>query len=160
MGIWFEKVFRFKGFKEKQNSSVMKKVLSFAAIVVMIVGFGCDKSNQIVTDMELGRDMFNGSGNINAAVSHLEQAKKIEENPTEARTLLAIAYHYGLSTGDARALGKESAYKTKGKDLVSGLSKTEVQAVLDRLLERRRYHKAAMDVIVASGQKGIPVLLG
>merc|ERR1712098_74724 len=99
-------------------------------------------------------------GNINSAVSHLEQAKKIEENPTEARTLLAIAYHYGLSTGDARALGEESAYKTKGKDLVSSLSKTEVQAVLDRLLERRRYHKAAMDVIVASGQKGIPVLLG
>ena len=138
----------------------MKKVLSLTAIVVIIVGFGCDQSNQIVTDMELGRDMFNGSGNLNAAVGHLEKAKKVEENPTEARTLLVIAYYYGLSTGDARALGKESTYKSKGKDLVSSLSKTEIQAILDRLLEHRRYHKAAMDVIVASGQKGVPVLLG
>ena len=138
----------------------MKKVLSFAAIVVMIVGFGCDQSSQIVTDMELGRDMLNGSGNLNAAVGHLEKAKEVEENPTEARTLLVIAYYYGLSTGDARALGEESTYKSKGKDLVSSLSKTEIQAILDRLLEHRRYHKAAMDVIVASGQKGVSVLLG
>jgi hypothetical protein len=138
----------------------MKKVLSFAAIVCLIVGFGCDQSSQIVTDMELGRDMLNGSGNLNAAVGHLEKAKEVEENPTEARTLLVIAYYYGLSTGDARALGEESTYKSKGKDLVSSLSKTEIQAILDRLLEHRRYHKAAMDVIVASGQKGVSVLLG
>ena len=137
----------------------MKKVLSFTAIVVMVVGFGCDQSSQIVTDMELGRDMLNGSGNLNAAVGHLEKAKEVEANPTEARTLLVIAYYYGLSTGDARALGEESTYKSKGKNLVSSLSKTEIQAILDRLLEHRRYHKAAMDVIVASGQKGVSVLL-
>ncbi|MBM79124.1 MAG: hypothetical protein CMJ78_00845 [Planctomycetaceae bacterium] len=137
----------------------MKQVLTLVAVMVMIFGVGCDQSNKIVTDMELGRDYLNGSGSLNDAVRHLKKAKETEQNPTEARVLLAIAYFYGLSTGDATALGKNTEYERDGKALASSLGSAELQAILDLLTERHRYHKGAMDAIVAAGSNSVPVLV-
>ena len=137
----------------------MKQVLTLVAVMVMIFGVGCDQSNKIVTDMELGRDYLNGSGSLNDAVRHLKKAKETEQNPTEARVLLAIAYFYGLSTGDATALGKTTEYERDGKALASSLGSAELQAILDLLTERHRYHKGAMDAIVAAGSNSVPVLV-
>ena len=137
----------------------MKQVLTLVAVMVMIFGVGCDQSNKIVTDMELGRDYLNGSGSLNDAVRHLKKAKETEQNPTEARVLLAVAYFYGLSTGDATALGKTTEYERDGKALASSLGSAELQAILDLLTERHRYHKGAMDAIVAAGSNAVPVLV-
>ena len=137
----------------------MKQVLTLVAVMVMIFGVGCDQSNKIVTDMELGRDYLNGSGSLNDAVRHLKKAKETEQNPTEARVLLAVAYFYGLSTGDATALGKATEYERDGKALASSLGSAELQAILDLLTERHRYHKGAMDAIVAAGSNSVPVLV-
>jgi HEAT repeat protein len=137
----------------------MKQVLILVAVMVMIFSIGCDQSNKIVTDMELGRDYLNGSGSLNDAVRHLKKAKDTEQNPTEARVLLAVAYFYGLSTGDAIALGQATEYKRDGQALASSLGDAELQAILDLLTERRRYHKGAMDAIVAAGGNAVPVLV-
>ena len=137
----------------------MKQVLTLVAVMVMIFGVGCDQNNKIVTDMELGRDYLNGSGSLNDAVRHLKKAKETEQNPTEARVLLAVAYFYGLSTGDATALGKTTEYERDGKALASSLGSAELQAILDLLTERHRYHKGAMDAIVAAGSNSVPVLV-
>ena len=137
----------------------MKQVLTLVAVMVMIFGVGCDQNNKIVTDMELGRDYLNGSGSLNDAVRHLKKAKETEQNPTEARVLLAVAYFYGLSTGDATALGKTADYKRDGQALASSLGSAELQAILDLLTERHRYHKGAMDAIVAAGSNAVPVLV-
>ena len=137
----------------------MKQVLILVAVIVMIFSIGCDQSNKIVTDMELGRDYLNGSGSLNDAVRHLKKAKETEQNPTEARVLLAVAYFYGLSTGDATALGKNTEYERDGKALASSLGSAELQAILDLLTERHRYHKGAMDAIVAAGSNSVPVLV-
>ena len=137
----------------------MKQVLTLVAVMVMIFGVGCDQNNKIVTDMELGRDYLNGSGSLNDAVRHLKKAKETEQNPTEARVLLAIAYFYGLSTGDATALGKTTEYERDGKALASSLGSAELQAILDLMTERHRYHKGAMDAIVAAGSNSVPVLV-
>ena len=137
----------------------MKQVLTLVAVMMMIFGVGCDQSNKIVTDMELGRDYLNGSGSLNDAVRHLKKAKETEQNPTEARVLLAVAYFYGLSTGDATALGKTTEYERDGKALASSLGSAELQAILDLLTERHRYHKGAMDAIVAAGSNSVPVLV-
>ena len=137
----------------------MKQVLTLVAVMMMIFGVGCDQSNKIVTDMELGRDYLNGSGSLNDAVRHLKKAKETEQNPTEARVLLTIAYFYGLSTGDATALGKTTEYERDGKALASSLGSAELQAILDLLTERHRYHKGAMDAIVAAGSNSVPVLV-
>ena len=137
----------------------MKQVLTLVAVMMMIFGVGCDQSNKIVTDMELGRDYLNGSGSLNDAVRHLKKAKETEQNPTEARVLLAVAYFYGLSTGDATALGKTTEYERDGKTLASSLGSAELQAILDLLTERHRYHKGAMDAIVAAGSNSVPVLV-
>ena len=137
----------------------MKQVLTLVAVMVMIFSVGCDQSNKIVTDMELGRDYLNGSGSLNDAVRHLKKAKETEQNPTEARVLLAVAYFYGLSTGDATALGKTADYKRDGQALASSLGSAELQAILDLLTERHRYHKGAMDAIVAAGSNAVPVLV-
>lgn len=137
----------------------MKQVLTLVAVMMMIFGVGCDQSNKIVTDMELGRDYLNGSGSLNDAVRHLKKAKETEQNPTEARVLLAVAYFYGLSTGDATALGKTTEYERDGKALASSLGSAELQAILDLMTERHRYHKGAMDAIVAAGSNSVPVLV-
>ena len=137
----------------------MKQVLILVAVMVMIFSVGCDQSNKIVTDMELGRDYLNGSGSLNDAVRHLKKAKDTEQNPTEARVLLAVAYFYGLSTGDAIALGQATEYKRDGQALASSLGDAELQAILDLLTERHRYHKGAMDAIVAAGGNAVPVLV-
>ena len=137
----------------------MKQVLTLVAVMVMIFGVGCGQNNKIVTDMELGRDYLNGSGSLNDAVRHLKKAKETEQNPTEARVLLAVAYFYGLSTGDATALGKTTEYERDGKALASSLGSAELQAILDLLTERHRYHKGAMDAIVAAGSNSVPVLV-
>ena len=137
----------------------MKQVLTLVAVMVMIFGVGCDQNNKIVTDMELGRDYLNGSGSLNDAVRHLKKAKETEQNPTEARVLLAVAYFYGLSTGDATALGKTTEYERDGKALASSLGSAELQAILDLMTERHRYHKGAMDAIVAAGSNSVPVLV-
>ena len=137
----------------------MKQVLTLVAVMVMIFGVGCDQNSKIVTDMELGRDYLNGSGSLNDAVRHLKKAKETEQNPTEARVLLAVAYFYGLSTGDATALGKTTEYERDGKALASSLGSAELQAILDLLTERHRYHKGAMDAIVAAGSNSVPVLV-
>jgi len=137
----------------------MKQVFTLVVVIVMMFAVGCDQGNKIVTDMELGRDYLNGSGSLNDAVRHLKKAKEIEQNPTEARVLLAVAYHYGLSTGDATALGKTAEYNRDGKALASNLGKAELQAILDLLTARHRYHKGAMDAIVAAGQKSVSVLV-
>ena len=137
----------------------MKQVLILVAVMVMIFSIGCDQSNKIVTDMELGRDYLNGSGSLNDAVRHLKKAKDTEQNPTEARVLLAVAYYYGLSTGDAIALGQATEYKRDGQTLASSLRSAELQAILDLLTERHRYHKGAMDAIVAAGGNAVPVLV-
>ena len=104
----------------------MKQVLILVAVMVMIFSVGCDQSNKIVTDMELGRDYLNGSGSLNDAVRHLKKAKDTEQNPTEARVLLAVAYFYGLSTGDAIALGQATEYKRDGQALASSLGDAEL----------------------------------
>ena len=137
----------------------MKQVLILVAVMVMICSVGCDQNNKIVTDMELGRDYLNGSGSLNDAVRHLKKAKDTEQNPTEARVLLAVAYFYGLSTGDAIALGQATEYKRDGQALASSLGDAELQAILDLLTERHRYHKGAMDAIVAAGGNAVPVLV-
>jgi ribosomal protein S13 len=143
-----------------QDPIVMKQVFTLVVVIVIVLGVGCDQSNKIVTDMELGRDYLNGSGSLNDAVHHLNKAKEIEQNPTEARVLLAVAYHYGLSTGDANALGKTAEYKSDGQALASSLKEAELQAILDLLTERHRYHKGAMDAIVAAGQNSVSILVG
>ena len=141
------------GGKDKRN---MKKLL-IILLLIGVVSFGCQE--QVITQLEVGRDKLLGAGLSLEAVQHLERAELEEENKVEPRTLLILAYSNAISTGAAKTQNLEARYQSERDRRVGELGEYEIKKILQLLGERHRVQKDAIQVLIDKGAPAVPFIL-
>ena len=141
----------------------MKRLLNILMILMLVAGAGCNQ--QVITQLEVGRDKLLDAGLEIEAIEHLKLAEtkeaKSEIEKVEPRALLLIAYTTALSTGDAQTLGANLVddYKVEREKRLAELNTAEMRKILDVLNERHRVQKDAMQVLIDKGNDAVPLLI-
>ena len=141
----------------------MKRLLKTLMILVLVAGAGCNQ--QVITQLEVGRDKLLDAGLEIEAIEHLTLAEtkeaKSEIEKVEPRALLLIAYTTALSSGDAKTLGASLVedYKAERAKRLAALNTAEMRKILDVLNERHRIQKDAMQVLIDKGTDAVPLLI-
>ena len=141
----------------------MKRLLNILMILMLVAGAGCNQ--QVITQLEVGRDKLLDAGLEIEAIEHLKLAEtkeaKSEIEKVEPRALLLIAYTTALSTGDAQTLGANLVddYKEEREKRLAELNTAEMRKILEVLNERHRVQKDAMQVLIDKGTDAVPLLI-
>jgi len=141
----------------------MDRLLKILMILMLVVGAGCNQ--QVITQLEVGRDKLLDAGLEIEAIEHLKLAEtkeaKSEIEKVEPRALLLIAYTTALSTGDAQTLGANLVddYKVERTKRLAEMNTAEMRKILDVLNERHRVQKDAMRVLIDKGTDAVPLLI-
>ena len=141
----------------------MKRLLKILMILLLVAGAGC--SEQVITQLEVGRDKLLDAGLEIEAIEHLTLAEtkeaKSEIEKVEPRALLLIAYTTALSSGDAKTIGANLVddYKEERQRRLAALNTAEMRKILDVLNERHRVQKDAMQVLIDKGADAVPLLI-
>jgi HEAT repeat protein len=140
----------------------MKRLLTIPIILLLVAGAGCNKQ-QVVTQLEVGRDKLLGAGLEIEAIEHLKLAEtkeaKSEIEKVEPRALLLIAYTTALSSGDAKTALRDKIYKEERQKRLAEMNTAEMRKILDVLNERHRVQKDAMQVLIDKGSEAVPLLI-
>ena len=141
----------------------MKRLLKILLILMLVAGAGC--SEQVITQLEVGRDKLLDAGLEIEAIEHLTLAEtkeaKSDIEKVEPRALLLIAYTTALSSGDAQTLGANLVddYNEEREKRLAALNTAEMRKILDVLNERHRVQKDAMQVLIDKGIDAVPLMI-
>ncbi|MCY3742442.1 MAG: hypothetical protein OXH00_15615 [Candidatus Poribacteria bacterium] len=129
----------------------MKRFVIIPIVVLLLASLGCETKQKGPSNLTVGKSKLIDSGNALEAVIHLEKAEEEEVNKLEPRSLLLIAYSYGLSTGDANAGGDEAKFKNQREQRIEQLTEAEMKHILQVLSKPSQVRKAGLQALVDKG---------
>ncbi len=135
----------------------MKIVLTIL-LIIAVLSVGC-QPDQVISQLEVGRDKLLGAGLAIEAVEHLKQAEQEEVNKVEPRALLLIAYSHALHENMAKVHHVESDYQRERAKRISELSEYEMKKIVQILNERHRVQKAGIQILIDKGAPVVPLLV-
>ena len=129
----------------------MKKLTIFPLILILFTCFGCDTKQKGPSHLSVGRDKLINSGLAVEAVNLLIEAENKEEDKTEPRALLVIAYSHALASGATKGQDFESEYKKQRTQRIAALNEAEINKMIEILNKRSQVQKAGFQALVEKG---------
>lgn len=132
----------------------MKKFTILPLILVLFTIIGCTPEPKGPSNLSVGKSKLINSGLAIDAVDHLLKAEieeKEEEDKSEARALLLIAYSHGLATGDAKRLGKETEYRKQRTERIAALNTEDIDKLLEILSKQSQIQKTGLEILADNG---------
>lgn len=137
----------------------MKKYVIIPLILIIFTCIACDTKQKGPSHLTVGRKSLIVSGNAIEAVNTLVEAEKREEDKSEPRALLIIAYSYGLSQGTAKAQRVEAEYRKQRSERIAALNEAEMEKMLEILSERSVVQKDGFQALVEKGTDAAAILV-
>ncbi len=138
----------------------MRYFTSILLILILFTCFGCDTKQKGPSNLSVGRDKLINSGlTIEAIEQNLLKAEKEEEDKTEPRALLVIAYSHALASGAAKDQGVEVEYKKQRTERIAALNEAEINKMLEILSKRSEVQQDGFQALVAKGTDAAVILI-
>ncbi|MDE0483184.1 MAG: hypothetical protein OXI67_11435 [Candidatus Poribacteria bacterium] len=129
----------------------MKKLAIIPLILILFTCFGCDTKQKGPSHLSVGKNKLINSGNAVEAINLLIEAEKKEEDKTEPRALLVIAYSHALASGATKGQNFESEYKKQKTQRIAALNEAEINKMLEILNKRSEVQQAGFQALVQKG---------
>ena len=129
----------------------MKNLAIIPLILILFTCFGCDTKQKGPSHLSVGRDKLINSGNAVEAVNLLIEAEKKEEDKTEPRALLVIAYSHALASGATKGQDFESEYKKQRTQRIAALNEAEINKMIEILNKRSEVQQDGFQALVEKG---------
>ena len=129
----------------------MKNFAIIPLILILFTCFGCDPKQKGPSHLSVGRDKLIESGNAVEAVNLLIEAEKKEEDKTEPRALLVIAYSHALASGATKGQDYESEYKKQRTERIAALNEAEISKMIEILSKRSEVQQNGFQALVEKG---------
>lgn len=137
----------------------MRYFTSILLILILFTCFGCDTKQKGPSNLSVGRDKLINSGlTIEAIEQNLLKAEK-EEDKTEPRALLVIAYSHALASGAAKDQGVEVEYKKQRTERIAALNEAEINKMLEILSKRSEVQQDGFQALVEKGTDAAVILI-
>ena len=129
----------------------MKKFTIISLILILLTSFGCNTNQKGPSHLSEGRKSLLNSGNAIEAVNLLVEAEKKEEDKTEPRALLVIAYSHALASDAAKAQGVEAEYKKQKTERIAALNDAEMNKMIEILSKRSVVQQNGFQALIEKG---------
>ncbi len=129
----------------------MKNLAIIPLILILFICFGCDTKQKGPSYLSVGRDKLIESGNAVEAINLLIEAEKKEEDKTEPRALLVIAYSHALASDATKGQDFESEYKKQKTQRIAALNEAEINKMIEILNKRSEIQQAGFQALVQKG---------
>ena len=138
----------------------MKKLTIIPLILLLFLCIGCDRKQKGPTHLEVGRSTLIDKGNaVEAINNYLLEAEKREEDKSEPRALLVIAYSHALASGVTRGQKFESEYERQKKQRIDALNEVEMDKMLEALSKRSQVQQNGFQALVEKGSDAANVII-
>ncbi len=129
----------------------MKHFTFIPLILILFTCFGCDTKQKGPSHLKVGRDKLIESGLAVEAVNLLIEAEKKEEDKTEPRALLVIAYSHALASGATKGQDFEAEYKKQKTERIAALNEAEINKMIEILNKRSEVQQNGFQALVEKG---------
>ena len=129
----------------------MKNLAIIPLILIFFTCFGCDTKQKGPSHLSVGRNKLIESGLTVEAINHLIEAEKKEQNKTEPRALLVIAYSHALASGATKGQDFEREYKKQRTERIAALNEAEINKMIEVLSERSEVQRDGFRALVEKG---------
>ena len=138
----------------------MNKLTIIPLILLLFLCIGCDTKQKGPTHLEVGRSTLIDKGNaVEAINNYLIEAEKREEDKSEPRALLVIAYSHALASGVTRGQKFESEYERQKKQRIDALNEVEMDKMLEALNKRSQVQQNGFQALVEKGPDAANVII-
>ena len=138
----------------------MKKLTIIPLILLLFLCLGCDTKQKGPTHLEVGRSTLIDKGNaVEAINNYLIEAEKREEDKSEPRALLVIAYSHALASGVTKGQKFESEYERQKKKRIAALNDTEMDKMIEALSKRSQVQQNGFQALVEKGTDAANVII-
>ncbi len=138
----------------------MKKLTIIPLILLLFLCLCCDTKQKGPTHLEVGRSTLIDKGNaVEAINNYLIEAEKREEDKSEPRALLVIAYSHALASGVTKGQKFESEYEREKKKRIAALNDSEMDKIIEALSKRSEIQQNGFQVLVEKGAEAAPIII-
>ena len=137
----------------------MKKLTIFPMILILFICFACETKQKGPSHLSVGKDKLIESGLAIEAVQLLTEAEKKEEDKTEPRALLVIAYSHALASGVTKGQDFESEYKRQRAERIAALNEAEINKMIEILSKRSEVQQNGFQALVEKGTDAAVVII-
>lgn len=125
------------------------KILSLILILITIVG--CDTKQKGPSHLSVGKSKLIKSGLALDSINHLKEAEKIDEDQSEARALLVIAYSHGLATQAAQSFGRVAEFKQERTKRIAAMNDAEISKLIEILSVQSQVQTNGLNALAEKG---------
>lgn len=125
------------------------KILSLILILITIVG--CDTKQKGPSHLSVGKSKLIKSGLALDSINHLKEAEKIDEDKSEARALLIIAYSHGLATQAAQSFGRVAEFKQERTKRIAAMNDAEISKLIEILSVQSQVQTNGLNALAEKG---------
>lgn len=129
----------------------MKNYKILALILILITIVGCNTKPKGPSHLSVGKSKLINSGLALDSISHLKEAEKIDEDQSEARALLVIAYSHGLATKAAQSFGREAEFKQERTKRIAAMNEAEISKLIEILSVQSQIRKTGLNALAEKG---------
>ena len=138
----------------------MKKLTIIPLILLLFLCLSCDTKQKGPTHLEVGRSTLIDKGNaVEAINNYLIEAEKREEDKSEPRALLVIAYSHALASGVTKGQKFESEYQRQKKKRIAALNEAEMDKMIEALSKRSQVQQNGFQALVEKGTDAANVII-
>ena len=130
----------------------MKNYKILALILILITIVGCNTKPKGPSHLSVGKSKLINSGLALDSISHLKEAEKIDEDQSEARALLVIAYSHGLATkSSTKFLGVKQNFKQERTKRIAAMNEAEISKLIEILSVQSQIRKTGLNALAEKG---------
>ena len=129
----------------------MKNYKILALILILITIVGCDTKPKGPSHLSVGKSKLINSGLALDSINELKEAEKIDEDQSEARALLVIAYSHGLATKAAQSFGREAEFKQERTKRIAAMNEAEISKLIEILSVQSQIRKTGLNALAEKG---------
>ncbi len=143
----------------RKTEGFMKKFTIIPLILTLLVCLACETKQKGPSHLKVGTDKLIESGLAVEAVNLLIEAENREEDKTEPRALLVIAYSHALASGVTKGQDYESEYKRERSERITALNDAEMNKMIDHLRKRSQVQQNGFQALVDKGSDAATLLV-
>ncbi len=129
----------------------MKNFRILSLILILIIIVGCDTKPKGPSHLSVGKSKLINSGLALDSINHLIEAEKIDEDQSEARALLVIAYSHGLATKAAQSFKREAEFKRERAKRIAAMNEAEISKLIEILSVQSQIQKNGLNALAEKG---------
>ena len=137
----------------------MKNLTIVSLILILLTNFGCNTDQKGPSHLSVGKKRLMDSGLAIEAVKLLTEAEKKEDDKTEPRALLVIAYSHALATGNAKRHGYDAEYKKQRTERIAALNDAEIEEMIKVLSAPSQVQQNGLQALVEKGTDAAVLLV-